>query len=81
VTVAVSTGVAITYVIVWVALIVTPGIVTWLKGRPDFVAAGLLVGGIVWAISCWRLAKPWSWWARRFYGPEKLERARLRYGH
>jgi hypothetical protein len=77
--VAVSTPVAIAYAVgIWL-LILTPGAITWLKGRPDLVGAGLVVGGLVWMVTMWRSAKPTSWWARRFYGPEKLERARMRY--
>ena len=76
----VSTGVAIAYVVALALLLLMPAVITWLKGRPGFVLAGLLVGGIVWMITMWRLAKPNSWWARRFYGPRKLEAARARYG-
>lgn len=78
--VAVSTSVAVAYAVAVWLLILTPGAITWAKGRADLVGAGLLVGGIVWMITMWRLAKPDSWWARRFYGPDKLDEARERYG-
>jgi hypothetical protein len=54
--------------------------VTAMKGQWLFLAAGILVGGIVWLIVAFRLARPNSFWARRFYGPEKLRMAEARYG-
>jgi hypothetical protein len=61
------------------ALLIGPGAVTLLKGQRDLFLAGLLAGGLVWWITAFRLARPDSWWARRFYEPAKLERARRRY--
>lgn len=78
---AVSTGVAIAYAIgLWTVLFVAPLIVTALKRQWLFFVAGWLTVGLVWWIASLRLARPSSWWARRFYGPEKLARARARYG-
>jgi hypothetical protein len=34
----------------------------------------------VWIIGSFRLARPSSWWARRFYGPETMQRAESRFG-
>jgi hypothetical protein len=71
-------------VIVVLALIA----VTWLscsalcalKGRRAYAVGNLLVVG---TLAGWfgaaRLAKPESWWARRFYGPDKLAQATLRH--
>ena len=51
-----------------------------LKGRRVYAVGNLLVVGtpVGWAGAA-RLAKPESWWARRFYGPEKLEQAKRRH--
>lgn len=76
---AVSTGVAIVYgVALWVVFLI-PMTVTALKRHWILFAAGWLVIGSVWWIAAFRLARPDSWWARRFYDYEKLARARQRY--
>ena len=51
-----------------------------LKGRRVYAVGNLLVIGtpVGWA-GATRLAKPESWWARRFYSPEKLEQAKRRH--
>ena len=78
---AVTTAVAIAYGIgLWVVLIVAPATITALKGQWLLFAAGWLTVGIVWWIASLRLARPESWWARRFYGTDKLSRAEARYG-
>jgi hypothetical protein len=76
---AVSTLVAIGYAIgVW-SLLLGPATVLWLKGRSDLVLLGLCTLGLVWIVGLTRIAKPDSWWARRFYGPDKLAKARARH--
>jgi hypothetical protein len=77
---AVSTLVAIGYGIAVWSLILGPAIVLWLKGRSDLVLIGLATLGLVWFVGLARIAKPDSWWARRFYGPDKLAKARARHG-
>lgn len=78
---AVSTGAAVAYgVAVFGLLLVMPGTITLLKGQRLLFFGGLLFGGIVWWITAFRLGRPDSWWARRFYGTEKLARAQRRYG-
>lgn len=78
---AVSTGVAIAYgVALFAVLLVVPLAVTALKGHWLLFAAGWLTVGTVWWIAAFRLARPGSWWARRFYGPDKRQRAERRYG-
>lgn len=78
---AVSTGVAIAYGIgLWIVLIVGPMTITALKGQWFLFVAGWLTLGMVWWITALRLARPRSWWSRRFYGPDKLARAQSRYG-
>ena len=78
---AVSTGVAIAYaVVLWIVLIVAPATITALKGQWLLFAAGWLTVGMVWWIAALRLARPRSWWARHRYGPDKLARAKARYG-
>lgn len=76
---AVSSGVAIAYVVGWGAIFLVPLVVTALKGQWLLFAAGWLTIGIVWWIAAPRLARPGSWWDRRFYGPAKHRCARLRY--
>jgi hypothetical protein len=77
---ATSAGVAIAYTVaLFVVLIVAPLIVTALKRQWLLFVAGWLTIGLVWWIASLRLARPDSWWARRFYGPDKLARAQERY--
>jgi hypothetical protein len=40
-----------------------------------------LAGFIVVLVGVFRLAKPESWWARRYYGEEKMLQSRARYAH
>lgn len=56
-----------------------PAGITWAKGQRAAFFLGLLVLGTVWLVAACRLARPESWWARRFYGPEKLQRAADRF--
>jgi len=57
------------------ATLVPAGFVTALKGRYTVLLAGLcLLFPLLW-YSAFALAAPTSWWARRFYGADKLERA------
>jgi hypothetical protein len=59
-------------------LIVTVGIpagITWSKGQRAAFFLGFLLLGIIWVVAACRLARPSSWWARHFYGPEKMQRA------
>lgn len=79
--IAVSTGAGVAYAVgLWVLLIIAPLTVTALKGQWLLFAAGWVTVGVVWWIAALRLARPDSWWARRFYRSEKLVRARERYG-
>lgn len=63
-------------------LIVVVGIpagITLSKGhRAVFV--GFLIMGMIWIVAACMLARPSSWWARRFYGPKKMQRAIDRFG-
>jgi malonyl CoA-acyl carrier protein transacylase len=65
---------------VYAALLVVPGAVTWAKGHRLIFLVGLVMAGVVWLVASMRLARPDSWWARRFYIGVKLDRARARYG-
>jgi hypothetical protein len=59
-----------------------PGATLLLKGKGWTCLAALalpVVGIVIAVIGCSRLAKPNSWWARRLYRNEKLDRARQRY--
>src|SRR5215208_3885174 len=73
---AVSTSVAVAYLLALFAILLgVPGTITLLKGQTLLFIAGFLAGGLVWWIAAFRLARPNSWWARRFYDAEKLQRA------
>jgi hypothetical protein len=64
-------------------LIVVVGIpagITWSKGQRAAFFLGFCLLGMVWVVAACRLARPSSWWARRFYGPEKMQRALNRFG-
>jgi hypothetical protein len=75
-----SVGILEVFVIVlMLGLIYGTAAVTVAKGRVALFVVGLLTLGLVWLIAAPRLAKPNSPWAKRFYGPEKLERSRRRY--
>jgi hypothetical protein len=72
---------AIAYaLLLYLVLLVIPGGVTLLKGHYLLFVIGFLLLGLIWTIASLRLARPSSWWARRFYGEEKLARASRRYG-
>jgi hypothetical protein len=60
----------------WIALTVADvslGVITFLKGKYRFGIVGLLFS-IFWIVGAIRLAKPDSWWARRFYPPDSEKR-------
>jgi hypothetical protein len=79
--VAASTGGAVLYAItLWAVLVIAPATITALKGKWELFDLGFLLVGTVWFIAAFRLARPDSFWARKFYGARKLERARRRYG-
>lgn len=60
-------------------LVGVPAGITLAKGHYAAFLLGFLLLGMVWCVAACRLARPTSWWARRFYGPRKLERARHRF--
>jgi hypothetical protein len=51
--------------------------VCWLKGKLGMVFLGFFVP-FVWLIAAIRLAKPTSYWAIRWYGPDKMAQAEQR---
>lgn len=62
-----------------VVVVIAFSVICLLKGKIASGLVGLLIPfvGMIGAI---RLAKPSSYWARRFYGATKTERARARFG-
>jgi hypothetical protein len=57
-------------------------VINILKGKPGMALAGILIH-VTWYVGAIRLAKPNSWWARRYYVGEngdKLQRAIVRHG-
>lgn len=65
-------------VVVIFAVCLAPAAVTALKGHIALFVVGFFFG-LVWLIAAFRLAKPNSAWARRYYSEEKLEKSRARY--
>lgn len=53
--------------------------ICFLKGKLLWGVLGIYAGPIA-LVGAIRLAKPHSWWARRRYDPEQLDRSRERYG-
>jgi len=72
---AVSTGIQIAYVVGLVLLLFGPAVVAESKGHIAFYGWFWITGWI----GMFRLARPESWWARHLYGPRKMERAEDRY--
>ena len=62
-----------------IVVVGTPAGITWSKGQRAAFFLGFLLLGMVWVVAACRLARPSSWWARRFYGPEKMQRALNRF--
>ncbi|AXK33908.1 hypothetical protein DVA86_15820 [Streptomyces armeniacus] len=64
--------------VVVVLLLAVPIVVAALKGKYGMVVLGVLVHPCWW-VAAIRLAKPHSFWARRFYDEETLREAQHRY--
>jgi uncharacterized membrane protein len=62
-----------------IAVIGIPAGITWAKGQRAAFFLGFLLFGMIWIVAALRLARPSSWWARRFYGPKKMQRAIARF--
>ena len=60
------------------AVCVTGAVVTALKGKPWCLVGGLFTGWF-WVVGALRLAKPDSWWGRRFYAGTKLAESKIRF--
>jgi hypothetical protein len=54
-------------------------VITFMKGKNGMGVVGLLIA-IVAVVGAIRLAKPDSYWARKFYGEHKRRRATARFG-
>jgi hypothetical protein len=60
-----------------VAFLIVPSVICWLKGKKLWAVFGFIT---LWHwIPVFRLAKPDSWWATRYYDEEKLVRSRGRF--
>ena len=65
-------------ILLWI-LVLSVTVICFLKGKPVFGVLGM-VGAPVWPIiGAIRIAKPDSWWARKKYGPKKMEIAHRRF--
>jgi len=74
-------GEAILITILFVALVAL-FVINMLKGKPGMALSGLVIH-LTWYIGAIRLAKPDSWWARRYYvglDEYKLRRSVERHG-
>jgi hypothetical protein len=67
------------FLLLFVGLWIAAAVVTGLKGKPWVLLLGLLIGWC-WVFGSLRLAKPQSWWARRFYDSTKMNESQLRFG-
>lgn len=65
--------------VILIAVVGVPAGIRWAKGQRAAFFLGFLLLGTVWIVAACRLAQPASWWARRFYGPEKVQRAMDRF--
>lgn len=63
-----------------VVVVGIPALITWSKGQRAAFLLGFLFVGAIWVIAACRLARPTSWWAKRFYGLDKMRRAEERFG-
>jgi hypothetical protein len=62
-----------------IVVIGVPAGITWAKGQRIAFLLGFILFGTIWIVAAFRLAQPSSWWARRFYGTKKMQRAISRY--
>ena len=64
----------------WI-LMLAVSVICFLKGKPVFGTLGLFSGALSWwaIVGAIRIAKPGSWWARKKYGPKKMEIAHRRF--
>jgi hypothetical protein len=69
-----TNGIAAAVLVLAVALLT----INILKAKYGMAVAGLFIG-ICWVFGAVRLAKPHSWWARRFYDDDKMRRATERF--
>ncbi len=61
--------------LLWLLALIPAAVVTLLKDRFLYFLCGWITFGIVWFVGAFALAAPDSWWARTFYGEERLARA------
>jgi len=74
----VSPAIGIVFVAIGLGVLLA-GAVTAAKGRWGWVVLGLLTWGVIWFGTAFLIATPDSVWSRKFYGPEKMDRARQRF--
>jgi hypothetical protein len=70
---------AVTYV-PWHVIGLLFSVVAWLKGKKLLAVVGVVIP-FVSIVAMIRLAKPSSWWAKRFYSDAKLNHAEQRFKH
>jgi hypothetical protein len=63
-----------------IASVGVPAGITWSKGQKTAFFLGFIFLGMIWVVAACRLGRPSSWWARHFYGREKMQRALDRFG-
>jgi hypothetical protein len=64
----------------WISAYLGLLVTTFLKGKTWMAVISIVIGGpFVTIFGAARLAKPNSWWARRFYDPTKISRSHTRF--
>ncbi len=76
--VATEVGIEFILLTAFGAACIIGGMVTALKGRWGWFLLGLVTAGALWPVTALLVAQPESPWARSFYGPPKMARARRR---
>ena len=71
------------YVILYafLGLRITGVVVCGMKGKNGMATLGCIISGLFAIVGAIRIAKPTSWWARKYYGPEKMKIALQRFAH
>ena len=62
------------------AVIAAAAVASLLKGRLVLFVLGLPTATVTWWLAAFQLARPESWWARRFYDGERRRAAAEKYG-
>ena len=73
------TIVSVLFLLIALAVSIGTAVICLLKAKYWTFVAGLFIG-LFWVVGAIRLAKPSSWWARRYYDGAKMALAVQRHG-